>query len=58
MGEQEPDRLSSPIIGPEKQYRRKSERLDNALLVAAVAVLIAVIVGFVFFWPIPPDWLK
>jgi len=59
MGEKEPGRLSSPIIGPEEQYWRKPERLDNALLVAAVVVIIAAIVGFLvfvtFFNPFP-DW--
>ena len=49
MDEQEPEaELSSPIIGPEEQYRGRPDRLDRALLAGAVAVLVVIIVGIAF----------
>ena len=52
MDEQEPnEHLSSPIIGPDEQYRKRPEQLDRALFVGAAAVLIAIIVILVVWQP-------
>jgi hypothetical protein len=56
MDEQEPEaKLSSPIVGPEKLYTGKPERVDRALFVAAAIAIVVLVLGWLLVagWVVP-----